>query len=482
MFETQTRPPSRDYYIILGIPRSATEDDIRKAFRDEARKCHPDTHPGDKAAEERFKEINEAYQVLSDARKKADYDKFSNPPPKPNSGSNVGEAWKNFFGGGQRSEAQTLQENRNRQVAALRQLIGGATSFEQVITNFKNWSMVPGSADAFNENFFSAGPNRAQGVFLPIEAVYKICLAILEDSKHTQTFQDLLDQAAQYNNDPLARHLKTLIAKFKPQTASNASHSRAQTDRPTQTDRPPQTETRPPQPKPEASLNPELIGAAINQLLQKLSGVTSLEEVVIILKSWTTVEASKAFKDSKASAFESFSPQELLNELEKFTSGLYSSLDQSTLLKGLSPVSVGMGNLVREYLKKKTTAKAAPTDTPKPTSPKETPKATPPQPEAPPPLDSEATASAEIKNLRSKILAAKTLTDALAAFTTQLPSELVCSKPLVMPSQLKLTLQMVVDKKIDYKTADFFKKAQAEGAGASPVAKHLLKLAETGKL
>ncbi|SHJ45985.1 molecular chaperone DnaJ [Hathewaya proteolytica DSM 3090] len=67
---------SKDYYEVLGIDKSASEADIKKAFKKLAIKYHPDKNPGDKEAEEKFKEINEAYQVLSDPDKKSKYDQF----------------------------------------------------------------------------------------------------------------------------------------------------------------------------------------------------------------------------------------------------------------------------------------------------------------------------------------------------------------------------------------------------------------------
>ncbi|HBO83408.1 MAG: molecular chaperone DnaJ [Deltaproteobacteria bacterium GWC2_42_11] len=66
----------RDYYEILGVNRNAADEDIKKAFRRLAHKCHPDKNPGDKEAEERFKEINQAYEVLKDEEKRANYDRF----------------------------------------------------------------------------------------------------------------------------------------------------------------------------------------------------------------------------------------------------------------------------------------------------------------------------------------------------------------------------------------------------------------------
>jgi curved DNA-binding protein len=68
----------RNYYEILGVPKDASSEDIKKSFRRLARKYHPDLNPGDKVAEERFKDLGEAYEVLSDVSKRSEYDRFGN--------------------------------------------------------------------------------------------------------------------------------------------------------------------------------------------------------------------------------------------------------------------------------------------------------------------------------------------------------------------------------------------------------------------
>ena len=66
----------KDYYELLGVGRSASDEEIKKAYRKLALQYHPDRNPGDKQAEEKFKEVSEAYSVLSDSQKRSQYDQF----------------------------------------------------------------------------------------------------------------------------------------------------------------------------------------------------------------------------------------------------------------------------------------------------------------------------------------------------------------------------------------------------------------------
>ena len=104
----------RDYYEVLGVNKGVSDDELKKAFRQQAKKYHPDLHPNDKEAEAKFKEVNEAYEVLSDKEKRARYDRFGFAGVDPNYGAgstaygggnpfgqdiDLGDIFNSFFGG-----------------------------------------------------------------------------------------------------------------------------------------------------------------------------------------------------------------------------------------------------------------------------------------------------------------------------------------------------------------------------------------------
>ena len=146
----------RDYYEVLGVDKNASADDIKKAYRKLAKQYHPDLHPDDKVAEEKFKEINEAYEVLSDEDKKAKYDRFGFAGVDPSYGAggaggagfggfgdmdfDLGDIFSSFFGGGFGGQ-RSANPNAPRRGSDIQS--GVTISFEEATKGCKRTVDVP---------------------------------------------------------------------------------------------------------------------------------------------------------------------------------------------------------------------------------------------------------------------------------------------------------------------------------------------------
>jgi curved DNA-binding protein len=140
-----------DYYNILGLPRSATQQDIKKAYRKLARKYHPDVNPGDTSAEKKFKEINEANEVLSDPDNRAKYDEY-------------GKDWQH---------AEAFEKAKKEQAGYQRQRSSGGDAFsEDDFSDFFS-AMFGGRGKSGGRSMQFRGQDIQAELELPLEEVYR---------------------------------------------------------------------------------------------------------------------------------------------------------------------------------------------------------------------------------------------------------------------------------------------------------------------
>jgi molecular chaperone DnaJ len=184
----------RDYYQVLDVVRTATEAEIKKAYRRLAMKFHPDRNPNDQDAEGRFKEVKEAYEVLSDAQKRAAYDQFGHAgldasrgagqgfDPRDAFGDIFGEVFGDIFGGGRRNRSGVYRgaDLRYELALDLEQAVFGATANVEFATlaecgECKGSGSTQGSKPATCETCRGAGQVRMQQGFFAVQQTCPRC-------------------------------------------------------------------------------------------------------------------------------------------------------------------------------------------------------------------------------------------------------------------------------------------------------------------
>lgn len=168
----------KDYYRALGISKDASTEDIRKAYRKLARKYHPDVNPNNKEAEERFKEINEAHEVLTDPEKRSKYDQLGvNWQRYQQAGGEPGGFdWSQWFSGGQ---PQGGGERVYTEYVDLNDIFGGGGSFSDFFQNIFGGGARAGTRQQ-QRSFAAAGRDIEQPVRISLEEAYHGTTRILQ--------------------------------------------------------------------------------------------------------------------------------------------------------------------------------------------------------------------------------------------------------------------------------------------------------------
>lgn len=165
---------AKDFYAILGIGKAATEDEIKKAYRKLAVKFHPDKNPGNKEAEEKFKEISAAYEVLNDPAKRKKYDKY---------GENWDKIDESQFGGGRPQYQNAPGNGQGYQFEGdPSEFFGGGSDFSEIFGSF------------FNKKTKGSGSQRSRGAFKGQDLNYELSVSLEEAFHGTSRVLELNQQ------------------------------------------------------------------------------------------------------------------------------------------------------------------------------------------------------------------------------------------------------------------------------------------------
>ena len=153
----------KDYYKILGVERTANKNEIKSAYRKLALKTHPDRNPGDSRAEERFKEINEAYQVLSDSEKRSRYDQLGESYAQWQQGGapSGGFNWEDWF---------TTKPSGNVRTGGLEDILGGEFSefFRRIFVGMPDMGVASAGWGSVQRNRRSVTPSYQQEITISL--------------------------------------------------------------------------------------------------------------------------------------------------------------------------------------------------------------------------------------------------------------------------------------------------------------------------
>ena len=194
---------NEDYYSILGISKSASEDEIKKAYRKLARKYHPDLNPGNKTSEKKFKEINQAYEVLSDPEKRKEYDRESETPGpshgRAGSDKHSDNAGFGDFGGGDSSFFWDIFGGGQRQTNRLPTTVRLTLSLAEVARGAKKTITLQGESGTVDSVTIQIPSGAEEGMGFEVETptlgkkriLYVVIEHILPDSRFERRGSDI---------------------------------------------------------------------------------------------------------------------------------------------------------------------------------------------------------------------------------------------------------------------------------------------------